>query len=190
MATVPDYYPKPHVSEMNPGVLDYGEELCPTIPISTGLGECLVRAAGPNPDIILRRGLRNGATWTLDTTLNISLFVPPGAGGDAVVVVEKLENNTHQRDYYQCGVGEAPEYAHRLIFGDSATENPDEQWFLTVVNCPALAAMFQENSVIEFSRNMVDRLDRNPGELDCYGLLDGIEEAAMPASDMFETALK
>ena len=185
---IPDYYPPPQVEEINLGTEEFPEDMPPHIPLRPGLGEALVRSAGPVPDAIARRALRRDDEWVVDPVFSISLFIPPDAGDDAVAVVEKKTDDGPLRDYYQCGLYECADYMKRLMTLRPKGQ-PDEQWFVSVVNNVDMAREFEDNGVGPTSRELCDFIDVLPPEMICYGMPDAVEESNSPASDLFETVM-
>lgn len=185
---IPDYFPEPRVKEINLRNAGLPEGLPPHIPILPELGEHLVRTSGPVADAIARRAIRENEEWKVDCGLSISIYKPEPTGGEVVVVVEEKADGGTRRDYYQCAVENIPTYAASLM-ADRPDENPDEQWFVSVVNDPELARGLEENGVGEFSRAVCDMIDQIPPEMACYGMPDSVEESDLPVSDLFETTM-
>lgn len=188
---IPDHYPDPRVKEINLGTEMFHEELPPHVPLFHALGETLVRASGPVAETIARRALLKDGEWTLDHRFSISVYKPSVGGGNGdsiIVVVKKQTEEGPLRDYYQCAAENLPAYAASLM-SDRPDKNPDEQWFISVVNNPDLAKGFEENGVGPFSRAVCERIDQRPPELECYGMPDSVNQSDLPSSDLFETTI-
>lgn len=185
---IPDYFPEPRVEEINLRNGGFPENLPPHIPLLPELGEYLVRAAGPVADAIARRATRETEGWKMDCSFSISIYNPGSPEGAVVIVIEEKTDDGPLRDYYQCAVENIPAYAASLM-ADRPDINPDEQWFVSVVNDPELARAFEENGVGDFSRAVCEMIDQIPPEMACYGMPDSVQEADLPVSDLFETSI-
>lgn len=185
---IPDYFPDPRVETINLRNAGFPKTLPPHIPLLPELGERLVRASGPVADAIARRAIREGEEWKVDCGLSISIYNPGPSNGVFVVVIEEKADEGPLRDYYQCDAEDIPAYA-ASVMADRPDENPDEQWFISVVNDPDIARGLEENGVGEFSRAVCEMIDKIPPEMACYGMPDSVQESDVPVSELFETKI-
>lgn len=123
-------------------------------PIRPDFGELLLKLCN-EPEIVLKRYIKDDEKWELCEDRSISLYYPGGPQQTILAVVEDiLDAGKVERDYYQVPYPEVP--ARLMMLLEFMKKQHDERWFVARINNKQLhgwmsgwGTMKQSDAVIE-----------------------------------------